>query len=95
MQQTKGYRVSSTATAVLIQGGQTQVDGIVIGSHTSGAIELCNGLTWTAAGVLQGTMTLSTIATTGERFIPFKGLLFNTGLFLRTTGTVDITILYR
>ncbi len=44
--------------------------------------------------ILQNTITLSTIATTGERTIDFGDQSFDTGLFVVIGGTADISVIY-
>ena len=41
--------------------------------------------------VICSTITLSSVATTGERFIPFYDLEFTRGLYLTVGGTADVT----
>lgn len=81
-----------TASA-LVKTGSGTVKGIVIGSHTSGTIKLWDN-TSAATTVLVNTMTLSAIATTGERFIDLFGANFTTGLYVTIGGTADITVMY-
>lgn len=85
----------TTATAHVIKTGDTTLNGIVIGSHTSGTIEIRDGTNFVAGTLKFGTMTLSAIATTGERFIPFFGARFSQGLIVSVSGTIDISVLYK
>ena len=88
------YR-ATTATAHVIKTGNTTLNGIIIGSHTSGTIEIRDGTNFVAGALKFGTMTLSAIATTGERFIPFFGARFKDGLVVSCGGTVDVSVLYK
>jgi len=88
------YR-ATTATAHVIKTGNVTLNGIVVASHTSGTIEIRDGATFAAGTLKFGTMTLSAVATTGERFIPFYGARFKDGLVVSVGGTADISVLYK
>jgi len=85
---------SNISTSTLIKTGSGQLYGVIINSHTSGTLKLWDS-TAAATTTLANTMTFSAVATTGERFVPFYGATFGTGLYASTGGTVDLTILYR
>ena len=65
-----------------------------LGNYSWGAAKLENG-TGTAGKVICNTITFSSVATTGERFIPFYDAVFDTGLYITVGGTADITVLYK
>lgn len=50
--------------------------------------------TGSTSTVICDTMTLSAVATTGERFIPLFGANFSTGLLAVIGGTANVTIIY-
>lgn len=77
----------------LVKTGKGRLHGIIINSHTSGTVKVWDN-TSAATTVLCNTITFSAVATTGERFIPFFGATFNTGLYITVGGTADITVLY-
>lgn len=86
----------TTATVFLIKSGNSTLNGIVINSHSSGTVTIFDHNARNYAGTVKfGTMTFSAVATTGERFIPFFGARFSTGIVAYCTGTVDITVLYK
>ncbi len=64
-----------------------------LGNYAWGAGTLASG-TGATGRLLHNTMTLSTIATTGERFIKFFDEEFNTGLLIVLGGTADLTVIY-
>lgn len=80
------YGTEVTADA-LVYTGAGVVTGIIVSSHTSGAIKLYDN---TAAS---GTVLLPTYTyATGSQFIPLGGIRFNTGVFADVTGVQDIII---
>lgn len=90
-------RVTSS-TFTVIKTGNATLNGIMINSHSSGTIELRDGASVNpavSATIRFGTMTLSAVATTGERYIDFFGARFSTGIVLYAAGTVDLTVLYK
>lgn len=50
--------------------------------------------TGTEARTILNTVTLSAVATTGERFIPLYNSIFKTGLLVIIGGTADVTVVY-
>lgn len=80
----------TTATATLVKSGNCTLNGIVVNSHSSGTVEIRDGLT-NAGNLKFGTITLGA----SERFIDFRGARFSTGMVVSTGGTVDISVLYR
>lgn len=85
--------VNLTASG-LVKTGAGVLEGIIINSHSSGTLKLWDN-TSAASTVICNTITFSAVATTGERFIPLFGAVFNTGLYATIGGTADITIVYR
>ncbi len=86
----------TSATLTLVKAGNATLNGIIINSHSSGTVTIYDHNVNTYVGAVKfGTMTLSTIATTGERFITFFGARFSTGILVYCTGTVDISVMYR
>ena len=73
----------------LVETGCGTVVGIVANSHTAGTIKLWDN-TSAAGNVLNNTISLAV----GERWIPFFGETFDTGLFVTIGGTADITVVY-
>lgn len=51
--------------------------------------------TLTDGRIMVNTLTFSAVATTGERFIPFGEIDFNTGLLAVVGGTADLTLVYK
>jgi hypothetical protein len=90
--QTKGKVINaSSGSAIVIQTGQTMLDGIIVNSHTSGVFQLRDGTTYIAGSIVHSSITLAA----GERWIPFFGQNFDTGLVLNTSGTINLVVLYR
>lgn len=83
-----GLYANITASA-LIKGTTGVAVGVVINSHTSGTLKLWDN-TSAAATVLFNTLTFGAT----ERWIPFFGAKFTTGLFATVGGTADLTIIY-
>lgn len=77
----------------LVKTGSGVLKSIIINSHSSGTIKLWDALTATAP-IICNTITLSAVATTGERTIEFEDLAFTTGLYVTLGGTADITVIY-
>ena len=82
------------SASTLIDTGFGNVQAIVINSHSSGIIKIWDSLT--ASGtVMFDQMTLSTVATTGERWIPLFGAEFVTGLYIQlVSGTANLTVIW-
>jgi hypothetical protein len=79
--------------STLIKTGTGNVIGVVINSHGSGTLKLWDN-TSAATTVMFNTITFSVPTVTGERFIPFFGAKFLTGLYATVGGTADLTIIY-
>ncbi len=79
-----------TAGTALVKTGAGNLDGIVINSHSSGVIKIQDGITF-AGSVMHNSISFAA----GERFIPFRGEIFGTGLIVTIGGTADVTIQYR
>lgn len=80
------YGVEVTADAVVFTGPCVVV-GIIVGSHTTGAIKLYDN---TAAS---GTVILPTYTyATGSQVIPLFGMFCAKGLYADVTGTQDIMV---
>lgn len=80
---------TNITASTLIKTGAGQAMGVIIGSHTSGTLKLWDN-TSAATTVLVNTMTFGA----SERWIPFFGAHFVTGLYATVGGTADITIVY-
>ena len=78
------------AASTLIKTGAGNIYGIIINSHSSGTIKLWDN-TAASGTVICETITLNT----GERWIPFWGASFGTGLFVTIGGTANITVMFR
>ena len=83
-----GKYVNLSASA-LIETGPGTLQGVVINSHSSGTLKFWDN-TSAATTVIFNTITLSA----GERWIPFFGAKFTTGLYLTIGGTADVTVIY-
>ncbi len=83
-----GLYKNITADTLIATGGGVAV-GILVASHSSGAIKLWDN-TSAATTVLLNTYTYPT----GSTWIPLFGARFLTGLYADVTGTQDITIVY-
>lgn len=80
---------TNLSASALIKTGSGRLQGLVINSHTSGTLKLWDN---TAAS---GTVIHDTISfAAGERFIPFFGETFSTGLYATIGGTANITLIY-
>ena len=79
-------------TSSLVQTGPGYLIGVVINNHTNGTMRLWDN-TVPAVTPMTGVITFSAVATTGERFIPFYGAFFTTGLYCSLSGS-DITLMY-
>jgi hypothetical protein len=92
---TNSYKNISTSTLVSSISGS--LSGITINSHSSGTVKIYDVATATTTGadLMHNTITLSAVATTGERSIQFNDEVFNRGLYVVTTGTVDLTVQYK
>lgn len=80
---------TNLSASALIKTGSGRVHGIVVNSHTSGTLKLWDN-TAASGTVLFETITLAA----GERWIPFFGATFGTGLYLTIGGTANVTIMY-
>lgn len=80
--------VNLTASA-LVKTGSGIVTGVVINSHASGTLKLWNNTAGSGA-VLFETITFAA----GERWIPFFGANFTTGLYATIGGTANITLMF-
>lgn len=80
----------NTTASVLIETGPGTLQGVVINSFTATATIKFWDNTSAATTVIFNTITPAT----GERWIPFWGAKFTTGLFLTITGTIDVTVIY-
>ncbi len=79
--------------STLIETGPGTLQAIIVSNHSSGTIKVWDN-TSAATTPITGLMTLSTIAVTGERTIPFFGTKFLTGLYVEIGGTANITVIY-
>lgn len=83
-----GKSVNLTASAQ-VTAGTGVVVGVIVNSHSGGTLKLWDSLTAT------GTVVCNTISFgVGERFVPFFGARFYTGLFATIGGTADLTLVY-
>jgi hypothetical protein len=79
-------------TNTLVKTGPGFVMGVIINNHTAGTLRLWDN-TSAAVTPIGGVITFSAVATTGERFIPFWGARFTTGLYA-SVSSADLTIIY-
>jgi hypothetical protein len=63
-----------------------------LANHAWGAATLASG-TGTNVKIMNSTITLSAVATTGERFIPFYDAEFTNGLYITIGGVADVTVM--
>ena len=90
----QGFKYRNITASTLVKTGSGVIKGIVINSHSSGTVKVWDAVTATNP-TLFNTMTLSVIASTGERYIDLMEANFNIGCFVTIAGTADITILYK
>lgn len=86
-------KYANISASALVKTGTGTLKAIIINSHSSGTVKLWDALTATTP-VICNTMTLSAVATTGERVIEFNDIAFTTGLYVTIGGTADITVVY-
>lgn len=86
-------KYANISSSGLIKTGAGTLEAIIINSHSSGTVKIWDN-TSAATTVICNTITLSAVATTGERVIDFGSLSFDTGLYITIGGTADITIVY-
>lgn len=80
----------TTATITVLKASNGALNGVVINSHSSGAMLVYDNNTISLGGSLKfGTISFGA----SERFIPFFGARFGNGIVVYTTGTVDISVL--
>ncbi len=85
------FRTATSSTAHVVKTGNTTLNGIVVNSHTSGTIEIRDGVAFVG-----GTLKFGTIAVaTGPQTINFFGARFAAGLVVSLGGTIDVTVLYK
>jgi len=86
--------VSNQSGSALIKTGNGTLQAILINSNASGQIKIWDSLT--ASGtVMFNTTVLSNFGTTGERYIPYFGSKFLTGLYVQVVaGNVDFSVIY-
>lgn len=72
-------------------GGNSIVTDETLANYSWTSTELAGG-TGSEGEVICSTITLSAVATTGERFIPFYNMEFTRGLYATVGGTLDFTI---
>lgn len=66
-----------------------QLGGIIVNSHTTGTFKLVNG---TATGTaIAGTYTPAS----GSSILTFEPIEFDSGCFLVTAGTINVTLLVK
>jgi len=91
LQNTQPYGLyKRITTSTLIATGAGNVAGIIVASHTSGAMTLYD---YTSASSTQTLLNTYTFAS-GSQYIPLGGARFTTGLYASTTGTVDADIIF-
>lgn len=74
-------------------GGNSIATTDTLGNYAWTSTVMASG-TGANGKVLCNTITFSAVATTGERYIDFGGMEFNTGLYFTVGGTADITVAY-
>lgn len=91
-QEGESFAVNLTAASIYtVKTGDATLNGIVVASHSSGKVEFRDGTGYTGSSVVVGTITLGAT----ERYIPFYGARFASGLVVHTTGTIDATVFYK
>ena len=87
----------TSGTTTLVKSGNGTLYGILVSSHTSGTIEVRDGLTLATGDVKFGTITLTADAsiTTRDRMVYFGGARFSTGILIYCAGTTVASALYR
>ena len=93
--------VVATTNTNTVQTIRARIAGT--GGNAITTVETVANLAWDAAVMANGTgsngrvicstITLSSVGTTGERFIPFYNTQFLTGLYLTVGGTADVTLI--
>ena len=90
LQNTQPYSIcKEITTSTLIATGAGNISGIIVGSHTSGAIKLYDYTSATST-VLLNTYTFAS----GSQYIPLGGARFTTGLYASTSATLDVDVCY-
>ena len=87
--QTPSGLYKNFTTSNLVKTGTGVVVGIIVNSHTNGTLKFWDN-TSAATTVIFNTITLGAT----ERWIPFFGAKFLTGLYITVGGTVDATVIY-
>ncbi len=75
-------------------GGNSIATTKTLGNYAWGAATLASG-TGSNGCILADTITLSAVATTGERVIDFGGAEFTNGLYATIGGTANLTLVYK
>ena len=83
-----GKYSNKTASGLIATGAGVLV-GVMVNSQTGGTLKFEDALTDTTP-VIFNTITIGAT----ERWIPFGGARFTTGLYLVVGGTADITVIY-
>lgn len=94
------YATTNTATTQVVLAKKTGSAGNSIATTTTlanyawGAATLASG-TGPTGRLMHNSMTLSAVATTGERFIDFCDESFDVGLYVQiVSGSADLTVIY-
>lgn len=74
-------------------GGNSIATTDTLGNYAFTSTVMASG-TGSNGRLMHNTITLSAVATTGERTIDFGGEAFNNGLYVTIGGTADVTIAY-
>jgi len=100
---TENYDVSATTNAndsqvfvskLLGVAGNSLATSTTLGNYAFGATTLASG-TGATGRVMNNTITVSAVATTGERTIDFGDEEFTRGLYITVGGTADFTVVYQ
>jgi hypothetical protein len=87
----------TSGTTTLVKSGNGTLYGILVSSHTSGTIEVRDGLTLATGDIKFGTIALTADAslTSHDRIVHYGGARFSTGIFVYCAGTTNAVALYR
>jgi hypothetical protein len=86
----------TSGTTTLVKSGNGTLYGILVSSHTSGTIEVRDGLTLATGDVKFGTIALIADASAQhDRIVYYGGARFSTGILVYCAGTTVAQALYR
>lgn len=78
----------NVTSGTIVSSSPASLEKVIVNSHTTGSYRLFNGTSY-AATAFGGTFTPASGSSTQE-----YEAKFDTGLYIHTGGTVDLTVLY-